>query len=53
MKTQNTKLILNKSSIVELQPSELQSINGGSLTDIIDLAEEVLIENTYGSWLFH
>ncbi|WP_156133156.1 class I lanthipeptide [Lacinutrix sp. Hel_I_90] len=53
MKTQNTKLILNKSAIVELQPSDLQRINGGSLTDIIDFAEDILIENTYGSWLFH
>lgn len=35
MKTQNTKLKFNKSSLVELNDEQLQDINGGSTLSII------------------
>lgn len=47
MKTQSPQLKFIKSSLVELNDSELNSVNGGS-TDTIRLTIEIA---TYGTWL--
>lgn len=47
MKTQNTKLAFNKSTLVELNDLELNNVNGGS-TDVILLTIEI---TTHGTWI--
>ena len=42
MKTQNTKLAFGKNSIVELNDTELNTINGGSLGEFVEGAFDVL-----------
>jgi len=49
MKTQNTKLIFQKDTIVELNDKQINKINGGSWT----VVESIIRATTYGTWIDH